>query len=60
VTVAVFVKALIKCSVTFNWDTTHVSVGKHTLKLEIPPVPCQNNTEDNIKAVTIEVKMPRK
>jgi pectate lyase len=43
-------------AVTFNWDTTNVSIGKHTLKVEIPPVPGEQNTEDNVKTVTIEVK----
>ncbi|MBW2605940.1 MAG: FG-GAP repeat protein [Deltaproteobacteria bacterium] len=50
-----------KCSgVTFNWDTANASIGKHTLKIEIPPVPGEQNTEDNIRTVTIEVKEPRK
>ncbi|MEJ2705465.1 MAG: hypothetical protein P8Z79_23740 [Sedimentisphaerales bacterium] len=43
-------------NVTFNWDTTNASIGKHTLKVEIPPVPGEQNTEDNVKTVTIEVK----
>jgi ankyrin repeat protein len=47
-------------NVTFNWDTTNASIGKHTLKVEIPPVPGEKNTEDNIKTVTIEVKEPRR
>jgi hypothetical protein len=42
--------------VTFNWDTTDASIGKHTLKVEIPPVPGEQNIEDNVKTVTIEVK----
>ena len=42
--------------ITFTWDTTNASIGKHTLKVEIPPVPGEQNTEDNIKTVTIEVK----
>jgi hypothetical protein len=46
--------------ITFNWDTTNASIGKHTLKVEIPPVPGEQNTEDNIKTVTIEVKEPAK
>ena len=45
---------------TFNWDTANASIGKHTLKVEIPPVPGEQNTEDNIKAVMIEVKEPRR
>ncbi|MHC4681119.1 MAG: hypothetical protein ACYTEK_20765 [Planctomycetota bacterium] len=43
-----------------DWDTTTASIGKHTLKVEIPPVPGEQNTEDNVKTVTIEVKEPRK
>jgi pectate lyase len=43
-------------NITFNWDTTNASIGKHTLKVEIPPVPEEKNTEDNVKTVTIEVK----
>jgi ankyrin repeat protein len=46
--------------ITFNWDTTNASIGKHTLKVEIPPVPGEQNTEDKIKTVTIEVKEPSK
>ena len=41
---------------TFTWDTTDASIGTHTLKVEIPPVPGEQNTEDNVKTVTIEVK----
>ena len=41
---------------TFNWDTTNASIGKHTLKVEIPPVPGEQNTENNVKTLTIEVK----
>jgi ankyrin repeat protein len=46
--------------ITFNWDTTNASIGKHTLKIEIPPVPGEQNTENNIKTMTIEVKEPRR
>lgn len=42
--------------VAFNWDTTNAPIGKHTLKAEIPPVPGEQNTEDNIKTTIIEVK----
>ena len=44
--------------VSFTWDTTNASIGKHTLKVEIPPVPGEQKIEDNIKTVTIEVKEP--
>jgi hypothetical protein len=46
--------------ITFTWDTTNASIGKHNLKVEIPPVPGEQNTEDNVKTVTIEVKDPWK
>ncbi len=49
-----------KTEITFNWDTTTASVGEHTLKIEIPPVPGERNIEDNIKTVTIEAKEPRR
>ena len=42
--------------IPFTWDTANASIGKHTLKVEIPPVPGEQNTEDNVKTVTIEVK----
>jgi hypothetical protein len=47
-------------NISFNWDTTNASIGKHTLKVEIPPVPDEQNTDDNVKTVTIEVKEPPK
>ena len=40
----------------FDWDTTNASIGKHTLRVEIPPVPGEQSTEGNVKTVTIEVK----
>ena len=46
--------------ILFDWDTTNASIGKHILKVEIPPVPGEQNTEDNVKTVTIEVKEPQK
>ena len=42
----------------FNWDTTNVSSGTYTLKVEIPPVEGEQNTQDNVKTVTIEVTEP--
>ncbi len=44
--------------ITLNWDTTNALIGKHTLRVEIPPVPGEQNTEDNVKIVTIAVKEP--
>ena len=41
---------------TFNWDTTNASIGTHTLKVEIPPVPGEQNIEDNVRTVTVKVK----
>ena len=43
-------------NITFTWDTTNASIGKHTLKVEIPPVPGEQNNEDNFKTATIEVR----
>ena len=45
-------------NISFNWDTTNASIGTHTLKVEIPPVPGEKNTEDNVKTITIDVKAP--
>ncbi len=42
--------------ITFHWDTNNASIGRHTLKVEIPPVPGEQNTEDNAKTMTIEIK----
>ncbi|MBN2181047.1 MAG: ankyrin repeat domain-containing protein [Sedimentisphaerales bacterium] len=44
--------------ITFNWDTTNASIGKHTLNVEISPIPGEQNIEDNIKTITIEVTEP--
>jgi len=35
--------------ITFHWDTTNASIGKHTLKVEISPIPGEHNTEYNVK-----------
>ena len=43
-------------NITFNWDTTNASIGKHTLRVEIPSVPGEQNIEDNFKTVKVEVK----
>ena len=47
-------------NVIFNWDTTNASIGKHTLNVEIPPVPGEQNTEDNVSTVEVEIKEPPK
>lgn len=44
--------------ITFNWDTTNATTGKHTLKVEIPPVPGEKDTTDNTMTVTVEVTEP--
>lgn len=44
--------------IIFNWDTTNASIGTHTLQVEIPPVEGEQNTEDNVKTITIEVTEP--
>ena len=47
-------------NLTFNWDTTNASIGTHMLRVEVPPVPGEQNTEDNTRTLTIEVKEPPK
>ena len=42
--------------ISFAWDTTNASPGKHTLKVKIPPVPGEHNIENNVKTITIDVK----
>lgn len=41
--------------ITFNWDTTNTSPGKHTLKASIAPVAGEEDMADNTMTVTIEV-----
>ncbi len=43
-------------SITFNWDTTNVPPGKHTLKASIAPVAGEGDVADNTMTVTVEVK----
>lgn len=43
-------------NITFNWDTTNASPGKHTLKATITPGAGEEDTEDNSVTVTIDVK----
>jgi len=45
-----------KTDITFKWNTTNASVGKHTLKAEIRPVAGEKDTEDNTKTTTVNVK----
>ncbi|MFB0554146.1 MAG: CARDB domain-containing protein [Phycisphaerae bacterium] len=47
-----------KCStdVTLNWDTSAASKGKHILKVEINPVAGEEDTADNSKTITVDVK----
>lgn len=40
----------------FNWDTTNISTGEHTLKAEIAQVAGEADTEDNSKTATVNVK----
>jgi pectate lyase len=44
----------------FNWNTNNVSPGKHTLKVEIPPIPGEKDISNNTMTVTVEVKEPSK
>jgi hypothetical protein len=43
-------------NITFNWDTTNASVGKHTLKAEIAPVEREVEVKNNSVTAIIEVK----
>jgi hypothetical protein len=47
-------------NITFNWDTTNASIGKHILKTSIVPVEGEKNVADNIMTVEVEVKEPAK
>jgi len=42
--------------VTFNWNTTNTTPGKHTLKATITPVAGEEDVADNAMTVTVEVK----
>jgi hypothetical protein len=44
--------------ITFNWDTTAATPGKHTLKATIAPVAGEEDVADNSVTVTVEVKEP--
>ena len=41
---------------TFNWDTTNASPGKHMLRTSIAPVAGEEDVADNTMTVTIELK----
>jgi len=42
--------------VTFNWDTTKISSGEHTLKAEIYPIAGEKDIADNTILKTINIK----
>lgn len=42
--------------ITFNWDTTNASPGKHILKASIAPVAGEEDVADNTATVEVEVK----
>jgi ankyrin repeat protein len=44
---------------TFNWDTTNASIGKHTLRASIAPVEGEEDVVDNTMTVEVEVKEER-
>jgi len=46
-----------KTDITFSWDTTMASVGDHILKAEIVLVSGEDDTADNIKTTTVNVKL---
>jgi pectate lyase len=41
---------------TFHWDTTTVSPGKHTLRASIGPVEGEEDTADNTMTVEVEIR----
>ncbi|MBL7184872.1 MAG: ankyrin repeat domain-containing protein [Phycisphaerae bacterium] len=49
-----------RTDITFNWDTTRATPGKHTLRVTIDPVAGEEDTADNTATVTVEVKEPSK
>jgi len=44
--------------VSFNWDTTNSTPGKHILKASIAPVAGEENMADNVLTATVHVKTP--
>ncbi len=46
--------------ITFNWNTTNASPGKHVLKASIAPVSGEEDTADNMITIEVEVKEPSK
>jgi len=45
-------------NVTFNWDTTNASPGKHVLKASIAPVAGEEDVADNVLTATVNIKAP--
>ena len=46
-------------NITFDWDTTDITPGKHILKASIAPVSGEEDVADNTMTVTLEVKERR-
>jgi hypothetical protein len=44
--------------ISFAWDTTNASTGKHTLKVEITPIDGEKDTADNIYTTIVNIKAP--
>jgi len=44
--------------ITFKWNTTNVSPGKHTLKAAIAPVAGEEGVADNVMNATVNIKAP--
>ncbi|MCK4819900.1 FG-GAP repeat protein [bacterium] len=44
--------------ITFYWDTTKVSKGKHSLKAKVGPVAGEKDTADNTVTTEVSVKTP--
>jgi hypothetical protein len=45
-----------KTDISFNWDTTNASIGKHTLRATIAPVAGEEDVADNSMTVEVEVR----
>ena len=45
-------------NITFNWNTTNASLGKHILRASIAPVAGEEDVADNVLTATVNIKAP--
>jgi len=45
--------------ITFNWNTTNATPGKHILKASIAPVTGEEDVADNVLTATVNIKIPQ-